>query len=246
MKSIVMTSYDYRKLNPGWFSPGRWAMSEKFDGERAYWTGSSLVSRYGNKIHAPPWWVDRWIGGYMGRLDGELWLGRGRFQELRSIVSRTVNYVDWTNVQYCIFDAPVVGVGFTHLDPKINVAYTLPASWSEVEDAVGRVVGDGGEGVMLRRLGSYWVDKRSRDLVKIKPWLDDVGTVVGYSDGVGRLSGMVGAVLVVWNGKEFGISGFTDAERLVAKDRWPVGSAIRFRYVGLTDDGVPREARFFR
>ena len=38
--------------------PTGWWMSEKLDGIRAYWTGSKLVTRNGNEIHAPAWFTD--------------------------------------------------------------------------------------------------------------------------------------------------------------------------------------------
>jgi DNA ligase-1 len=47
----------------------RW-MSEKFDGIRAYWDGSNLFTRKGNKIRVPSFFLE---GLPPIALDGELW-----------------------------------------------------------------------------------------------------------------------------------------------------------------------------
>ena len=46
------------------------------------------------------------------------------------------------------------------------------------------------------------------------------------------------------DGREFRLgTGFTDAEREAPP---PVGTRVSFRYQGLTDDGLPRFARYWR
>ena len=54
-----------------------WWLSEKLDGVRAYWDGKSLISRLGNRFHAPDWFLE---GLPEIPLDGELWIGRKAFQ----------------------------------------------------------------------------------------------------------------------------------------------------------------------
>ncbi len=54
-----------------------WWLSEKLDGVRAYWDGKSLISRLGNRFHAPDWFLE---GLPDIPLDGELWIGRKAFQ----------------------------------------------------------------------------------------------------------------------------------------------------------------------
>jgi len=105
----------------------------------------------------------------------------------------------------------------------------------------------GGEGVMLRKPSSFWVSHRSRSLLKYKPFKTAEGRVIGYSPGEGRLEGMLGAlVLLLENGKELKLSGFTDEQRTYFKIYYPVGTLIEFKYRELSDDGVPKEARFMR
>src|SRR5436305_1167004 len=54
-----------------------WWMSEKLDGVRAYWDGKQFLSRYGNLIHVPDYFM---AGLPEVPLDGEMWLGRKQFQ----------------------------------------------------------------------------------------------------------------------------------------------------------------------
>src|SRR5580704_4856852 len=65
--------------------PSSYWLSEKLDGVGAYWNGSQFLSRQGNLFHAPDWFV---AGLPNTPLDGELWLGRKKFQRTVSIVRR--------------------------------------------------------------------------------------------------------------------------------------------------------------
>jgi len=128
-----------------------------------------------------------------------------------------------------------------------------------------------GEGLMLRSPDSFYGTVRSKHLLKVTKLKLDVGQVVGYTWGrEGKLCGLMGTVLVEFQGERFGISGFTDSERAMHSGesyddafhegrmhpeeivischnpRFPIGSQIRFAYKGLTDDGVPRDARYAR
>jgi DNA ligase-1 len=77
---------------------------------------TGLWSRYANVIHAPDWWLDQ-LPNFP--VDGELYLGRGTFQELRKIVSRLSPIDDdWKRVQYRILDCPTYDEIF--LPGKIN------------------------------------------------------------------------------------------------------------------------------
>ena len=69
----------------GVLDPTGWLLSEKLDGVRAYWDGKQFLSRQGNLYHAPEWFV---AGLPNVPLDGELWLGRKKFQRAVSIVRR--------------------------------------------------------------------------------------------------------------------------------------------------------------
>ena len=92
--------------------PTGYFMSEKLDGMRCIWDGSKLRTRAGHIIHAPYNLVAQ-LPADMAR-DGELFLGRGMFQELMSIKRRhTPNATDWERVRFMVFDAPLVSAPFS-------------------------------------------------------------------------------------------------------------------------------------
>src|SRR3954468_4744940 len=82
-----------------------WWMSEKLDGVRAYWDGRSLISRLGNRFHAPDWFLE---GLPEIPLDGELWIGRKAFQRTVGIVRRQDRSDHWREVSFVAFDAPAI------------------------------------------------------------------------------------------------------------------------------------------
>ena len=89
--------------------PTGWWLSEKLDGVRAYWDGKRFVSRLGNTLHAPDWFV---AGLPDLPLDGELWLGRKKFQRTVSIVRRQDKSDHWKEVAFVVFDAPGLDKAF--------------------------------------------------------------------------------------------------------------------------------------
>src|SRR5712664_4152798 len=89
--------------------PTGWWLSEKLDGVRAYWDGRQFLSRQGNLFHAPAWFL---AGLPDVPLDGELWLGRKKFQRTVSIVRRQDQSDLWKEITYVVFDAPALDQGF--------------------------------------------------------------------------------------------------------------------------------------
>jgi DNA ligase-1 len=143
--------------------------------------------------------------------------------------------------------------------------YRLPiqteAAATMVISILDGTVAKGGEGLMLRKPESVWEPCRSHNLLKVKPFSDAEATVVGYVWGKGKLEGLMGALVVECMGRIFELSGFTDEERTlsqaygmpgtsvsddVTSNHFPRGSAVTFKYRELTDDGVPKEARYWR
>ena len=123
-----------------------------------------------------------------------------------------------------------------------------------VQELMDEIVAGGGEGVMLRQPHSVWEPIRSNDLVKLKPEDDAEGVVIGYTMGKGKLEGLVGAFNLDISerfgaGKELEMSGFTENERRITDGvpvYFPLGTKMTFKYSGLSDDGIPKIARYFR
>lgn len=230
----------------GVMDPTSWLMSEKLDGVRAYWNGKDFVSRLGNVFAVPDWFKE---GMPDHHLDGEFWVGRGRFQETSGIVRRLDKGDEWAKVKYVAFDLPEMDAPFTARYNQLS-RMTLPynvevvthvqcVSLAHLRTMLEAVEAKGGEGLMLRDPQSKYERCRSHSLLKVKTFHDDEATVKGHTAGKGKHRGKVGALICqAKNGRTFQVgTGLSDAERANPP---PVGSTITYRYQELTRDGVPR------
>jgi DNA ligase 1 len=85
--------------------PSGFLVSEKLDGVRAFWDGRRFLFRSGVPIPAPAWFIERLPPV---ALDGELWLGRGRFEALSGAVRRqSPDDAAWRALRYMVFELPV-------------------------------------------------------------------------------------------------------------------------------------------
>lgn len=318
-REFLMLAHTY---NPAKHDVTGWYASEKLDGIRAFWDGgvsrgmsckdvpyantvkdkcdviaTGLWTRKAKPIMAPAWFLDalpRWL------LDGELWLGRGMFQQTSSIVRTQTPGPEWKDIKYKVFDSPapseVFQGGTIYLDKDNSFSFQDATQWwrdradqsawcaeadmtfeqrcmecpklrtpcepvtnirvtslEYLPSLLDGILEEGGEGIILRKPLSYWRPKRVHTMLKLKPFHDAEATVVGWNPGKGKLEGMMGNLIVEWEGKTFELSGFTDEERLLRTDfqgSWPEyfphKSKVTFRYRELTDAGIPKEARFLR
>lgn len=236
--------------------PADYWISEKYDGVRAIWDGRELRFRSGRPVPAPAWFI---AGLPSQALDGELWLGRGRFDELSAIVRRSEPAdAEWRQVNYMIFELPGAPGSFTERIEQMKTVLAAsalpnlkPAPQFRIADRpalaqkLAAIVKGGGEGLMLHRADAPYRTGRSDDLLKLKPWRDAEATVVGHEPGRGRLVGLTGALrMEMPDGKRFRLgTGLSDAERRTPP---PLGSRITYRYQELTPGGLPRFPRYWR
>ena len=234
----------------------RYWVSEKLDGVRAYWDGERLLSRKGNPINAPPWFVEHYP---RVPLDGELWMGRGAFERLSGAVRRQVpDDAQWRGIRFMVFDLPSSPGTFDRRLQRLREMFETIASpylalveqfrvadRAELMETLDRVVAGGGEGLMLHRGSSLYTAGRGDDLLKLKAHEDAEAVVVGHLPGKGRLTGMLGALLVETPaGLRFRLgTGFSDEER---RNPPPLGATVTYKYYGRTRNGVPRFASFLR
>ena len=237
--------------------PQGYLVSEKHDGVRAWWDGHSLRSRSGLPLAAPPWFQ---AGLPAVSLDGELWLGRGRFEAVAAAVRRRLPLDhEWRQIRYMVFELPGAAGTFTQRAQRIEALVRQQqrlTSLEAVEQAVlpsrhalqqllQRVLGGGGEGLMLHRADAPYLTGRNPALLKLKPLHDAEALVLGHRAGRGRHRGRLGALHVrTAQGVEFLVgTGLTDALRT---DPPAVGSWITYTHRGHTAAGVPRFASFLR
>ena len=236
--------------------PADYWISEKYDGVRAIWDGHELRFRSGRPVPAPTWFID---GLPTQPLDGELWLGRDRFDELSAIVRKTDPVdAEWRQIRYMVFELP--GAPGTFTERIVAIQQIVAASRLPNLEAVpqfrigdrklltrrlGEIVKAGGEGLMLHRADAPYHGGRSDDLLKFKPFEDAEARVIGHEAGKGRFTGLTGALrMELPDGKRFRIgSGLTDAAR---HNPPPIGSLVTYRYQSLTARGLPRFPRYWR
>ena len=233
-----------------------WRVSEKFDGVRAWWDGKRLLTRNGHPIAAPPWFTAGWPDTV---LDGELWIARGQFDLVSGTVRRQQPIEsEWKRVRYLVFDLPEQAGDFDARNLQLtSVVTALGRPWVQAVEQrrvesiealrkyFDAVIVEGGEGLMLKRGASAYQAGRSADLLKYKPYDDAEAVVIGYVPGKGKYENKLGSLIVRdAQGREFRVgSGLRDLDR---EQPPAIGSTITYAYTGLTQDGLPRFARFLR
>lgn len=230
-------------------------VSEKLDGVRGHWDGKTLWSRGGHRISTPDWFTESWPNTAM---EGELWIARKRFDAVSGIVRSTrADDKEWQRVKFMIFDLPGHrGVFSQRVEAMVEIDdYGIPwlqpiaqfrvGDVAELDARLEALVAAGGEGLMLHHQNALYRSGRSRDLLKYKLHDDAEARVVGYTEGKGKYSGLVGALVVEReDGRRFRLgSGLSDNERASPP---PIGSWVTYRYNGHTSTGLPRFARFVR
>lgn len=217
-----------------------WWMSIKYDGVRGKWNGKEMETRTGH-IYTLPDFLTKQLesikdeDGNPMELDGELWAGNDTFAFMSGMARRHENDDElWENITYMVFDTPDITMPFEDRVRKVYAAlkrtknlvnikaveYIRIKKGTSVEDELAKIEDYGGEGLVLRKPDSLYVFKRSQDMLKVKSWSYKEAMAIGYEEGSGKYSGMVGSLKV--KSDEFGTESKTDSEWVVFK----VGSGL--------------------
>lgn len=200
-------------------------------------------------------------------LDGELYVHGWKLQRINSAVAvhRNAPNQDTPYIMYHVFDAIIPDTTFEHrfahignLLEQAQLPFTQVVRsqkiWfvEQLAPIFTSCIDAGYEGVMLRPPGDYEPGKRSKSLWKYKDWDTDDFLCVGITQGEGKASIGIGALVLLCNevastpAKTFEVgTGFSDDLR---RELWldrPIGKKIRIRYAPcLTNDGKPTHASF--
>ena len=231
-------------------------ISEKLDGVRGHWDGRRLWARSGESIDPPAWFTAGWPAQPM---DGELWIARGRFDAISTLVRTPgIGGDGWRQVHLMLFDLPgdpgrfeqrVLHMRTLAATTRSTTLRVIPQfrlrTTAALDARLKAVVAAGGEGLVLQHRDARYTPGRSATLLKYKPYDDTEARVVASTPGRGKYAGQLGALIVQRpDGLQFRIgSGFSDAQRAHPP---PIGSQVTYRYNGLTAKGTPRFARFLR
>ncbi|NTS76888.1 DNA ligase [Catenovulum sp. SM1970] len=233
-------------------------VSEKYDGVRAYWNGRELLTRSGNQIITPNWFVASLPDWH---LDAELWIDREQFDLVSGITRKKVPIEkEWRNVKLMIFD-------MHHQHFSFEQRYHFLIEWKKqlkgqskhiiivkqqrvenhrsLSQLLEATLARGGEGLMLKRIADKYQAGRSNNLIKVKKYQDAEAMVIKHIAGKGKYTGMLGALVVKdAQGRTFKIgTGFTVKER---KHPPAIGTQVTYKYWGMTKNGLPRFASYLR
>lgn len=238
------------------FDPAPYLISEKLDGVRAVWDGNNLRFRSGRIIHAPAWFTAAFP---KHALDGELWMGRRRFERVSAAVRRqTPRDAEWKKISYQLYELPngegdfsarILRLQASVAQANLSWLQVLPqwhvADKTALRSKLNQIVQGGGEGLMLHRADASWQTGRSEILLKLKPQMDAEAIVIAHETGKGKYQGMLGALLVeTAEGQRFRLgTGFSDAQRRTPP---PVNSTVTYRYRDVSSTGLPKFASFLR
>ena len=201
-------------------------MSEKFDGIQGRWDGRTLTMRSGRRIIAP--------ADFLAELPacpvvGELWMGRGTFQECQSAVLSKSPDSRWSDVRLMVFESA------GRFQPSKRVRLVQQYQPRGVRAFAEAIIAKRGEGAVIRDGLSFY---------KIMGLEETEPRIVGYEGGKGRFSGLVGAFVVRSKGVTFKIgTGIPDDLRHQPP---PLGAVITYAFEGVTRGGAPRFPRFIR
>ncbi len=141
-------------------------ISEKYDGVRAFWNGKQLLTRQGNIIKAPTWFIQP-----LSRqaLDGELWIARQQFEVVSGIVRKhRPTAPDWQMIHYMVFDLPSHPGTFSQRLNALQQLQTNSPAWMKIVPQwrvshsdqlmaeLKQYTASGAEGLMLHRANSHY------------------------------------------------------------------------------------------
>lgn len=261
---FALMKYDKNLLENG--SLDGYVMSEKLDGVRALWDGAALKSRSGKSIAAPRCFTQN-LPPFA--LDGELFIARGRFEELLSVInSANAGCEAWQSVSYQVFDAPnATGTLMQRLEtpksylnarkkarkdtyPLIIIEQKPIYSQKELDKALQEVIKLGGEGLVVRKNAAPYEPFRTRNAMKLKAYDDSECKVIAHHEGKGKFAHKLGSITCEQafadypQTRRFKIgSGFTDKER---DNPPPINSIITYKFNGYTKKGLPKFPVFLR
>jgi DNA ligase-1 len=192
-------------------------------------------------------------------LDGELYNHKYKsdFQEIISLIKRDSPTKNTSLIQYHVYDSiddadynDRLGTLIKHIGDSLHNVKLVPthqiSSRDEVQSYHDNFLKEGYEGMILRNYsGGYELNKRSRNLQKVKKFDSDEFVIVGAEENVGKQAGECTVLCQTKNGLVFGAKpqGSTEVRRKYWQDFQDgklVGKKLTVSFFGYTNDGVPR------
>eukprot|EP00026_Physarum_polycephalum_P001621 Phypoly_transcript_01623.p1 GENE.Phypoly_transcript_01623~~Phypoly_transcript_01623.p1 ORF type:complete len:1048 (-),score=160.89 Phypoly_transcript_01623:116-2998(-) len=188
---LMLASFPPYKYD--FFDERKWWIGEKYDGVRFCWNPiqKRAYSRMGRQVgltrsfarHVPPIFVD-----------GEFWFGRGHFSEVYALVQGSDGLIQWQELRMIAFDIASFDmqnkefeVRYSSLlvrttDRPTNMIIVAPRilckTPKQLHWLAQEIANDGGEGVIMRKVGSLYERGRNDSLKKLKAFGSDSEAIV--------------------------------------------------------------------
>lgn len=229
-----------------------WYMSEKLDGIRAYWNGKEFISKNGNKIYAPDWFIKDFPNF---ELDGELWSKRDDFENIQNIVLDINPTSKWNEITYNIFEVPNTEGNFDKRLEKIKswleknpnkfikiIPQKICKNDSELNNYLKELIDKKAEGLIVKNPELNYFTGRNENILKVKKFYDEEGFVIGLN--YSKDNKFKSLKLKLENGVIFNLGGgFSDKQR---ENPPKIGDIVTFKYYDLTKNNKPKFASFLR
>ncbi len=228
-----------------------WLMSEKLDGIRGYWDGERLLTRKGNLLYPPKWFIKNFPPF---KLDGELWTIQNDFENIQSIVMDKVPSEKWRYITYNIFELPNAKGNFrarlnkleqylkSNPDNYIKIIEQIECkNRNHLDKFLERIIAIKGEGIIIKDPNKNYHIGRSPHILKVKKAQDMEGTVIAINYST-QTNLMKNITLQLKNDVVFNLGGgFSKKERINPPK---IGDIITFKYYGFYKTGKPKFASF--
>ena len=253
-----MLAFEFSKYEHLLFTV-RTFIQPKLDGMRSYLNDKKHTSRKGIKIVSCPHLEFNFYG-----LDGELYNHelKNDFDKLMSLVRKTKPTIADLEeskklVQYWVYDYPYLGdkvfserydalkKTYEYFPRNFKLVPTYEVFNSEdIERYHKQFIDQGYEGSIIRMdLGAY-ENKRSKQLLKKKDFIDNEWTIIGMKEGEGNRAGCAATLTIKLDSGvicEPTMTGTEEFMRQVWRDQKTViGKQVTVKYFGLTKDGSLR------
>jgi DNA ligase-1 len=231
-------------------------MSEKFDGWRCFWNGSTFWTRGEKQFVFPQDFHDCMPQGVA--LDGEIFVDKGSNNSIPALKA-SVDAPGWKKASFRVFDYPGKNAFSDRyknllrleqaLSPscrkRVRIIEQVPiTSVEQLKGMLSSVLERGGEGIVITPVNSTWT-KGSK--IKLKGRQDDEGEIIGYnkhSDDTTKSLVLRYTPPGSSTSVEFSIgTGMTKAAKADAENVYPVGALLKFSFEQLSEQGKPLKAR---
>lgn len=241
------------------------ALQVKLDGIRCLWTDEGPKTRTGKDILSltedlkkEALRLQDLLGKDIKFVDGELYNHDINFEDIVSAVRKEYVSELSDQIKYCVYDFNGEGTfkekfeklsrcfkfgQFSHL-VLVDTSFVSDDKQAAISSYEKEALADNYEGIMVRNANSDYAEKRTKDLLKYKRFIDEEFDIVDIHEGVGNRSGMVGSFeLRTKDGKPFNANptGTNEWKEEVLKNKESIiGKQATIRYFELTAEGIPR------